>query len=246
MPKTRVLCHFENNFNDECGNPSNAGTLNFATNVACFGSYALRGVGTASGLQGQVYPANLSDALGDYCIEAFVKMLAAATSENFSFYLKRAAGTNVFVIYFLRTDNTVRIRFSYGNLSDSSNVLDTGYVTVSYNTNVHLVIERHNGILTLYVNGTPIVSSVDGGAGGELDNYDLHEVTRIDCMYAYNLNFGLDDFRITADSVYRGPFTPPTSQLEIIPDVIPVTPKYLLTDSTGKVLTDSTGKIIVQ
>ena len=75
----------------------------------------------------------------------------------------------------------------------------------------HVALERHDGTLTLYVEGAVVISVADSF------NYNLGGGGVIGSYYAsgYQLDGYIDEFRITNGVArYQGPFTPPTAPFE--------------------------------
>jgi hypothetical protein len=175
------------------------------TSLACSG-------GATSGLPQLVPTLPLGLLTNNFCIEQWIYPT--------SFTNAIAAG-----MVEIGTSSTARVAFYFTSatqanlrLNATSNLLTLSTIGISLNTWTHIAIERTstaaNG-LKLYINGT--LQGTFTFATSIPTTWNLYIGSTSD---GYPMAGYIDDFRLTAATVYGAAFTPPTAALPISPYVI--------------------------
>lgn len=244
--KTKLLMHLDNDIKDlVSGNTGSVlvGTTPFTFAAGKFGQGIYFSPATIAPKTMRVDTADCSSITGDFCFEFFLKFLAfgnASTNSNFfRFFLCNSAGATIGQIYAsLWTDATgssgyLTVSIQLGSGGISRGTMNNYPLTVG--GDIHVAIERKNGVLSIYTNGV-LGRRVDAGdvAGQPLAQIDLSGITAIDIGVSSTQTgqVVLDEVRLSDISIYGdAPFTPPSA---------PFVLGQRIASSAGKILLSGT------
>lgn len=224
MGNTKLLMHLDNDIKDVVsGNTGSVliGGTPFTFAAGKFGQGIHFSPAIIAPKAMRVDTADCSSITGDFCFEFFLKFLAfgtASTNGNyFTISLVDSVGAAIGVIYlFLWTDATGSSGYLTATLQVaglSRGTMNNYPLTVG--GDIHVAIERKDGVLSLYTNGAlgRRVGASDE-AGQPVAQIDLSRLARlhIGTTSTQTGECVLDEIRLSEISVYGdAPFTPPSA-----------------------------------
>lgn len=150
---------------------------------------------------------------GDFCAEMMLNVTAInATYGSVVMGNWRAGGVasdeNRWCLI-LSTDRKLAFNMARSaNANDFVALVSDAIVPLS--TDTHIAVERVNGVVTLYMNGQPVISSNSTDFNfpirGGTDNWKVHSISS---QVAYSIGMTCWNMRIMDKAVYKGVFTPP-------------------------------------
>jgi len=208
--KTSSLLHFDNNVTDANGRvwTNNGGATFDATNKK-FGTHAISFNGTSRWVD---TPASDDFSFGneDFTIECQIRRTSVGGNQYI--YAQNADGfNNPNVALYFGTDNVVR--FIWGSLTFVSSIAITDIVNFK-----HYEVSRYNGILKIFVDGTPVFSGLAENppvftfAGAKTGLQSKFTIGRAGEWASGYFAGQIDEFRIVkGKAMYTANFTPPTA-----------------------------------
>jgi len=175
------------------------------TSLACSG-------GATSGLPQLIPTLPLTILTNNFCIEQWIYPTSFTNATAAGVVEIGLSSTTRVALYFT---SATQVNF---RINSTSNLLTLSTIGISLNTWTHIAIERTstatNG-LKLYINGT--LQGTFTFATSIPSTWNLYIGSTSD---GYPMAGYIDDFRLTAATVYGAAFTPPTAALPVSPYVI--------------------------
>lgn len=138
-------------------------------------------------------------AAADFTIECVGRALAGTgyASAFLSMWTTTGTAGNMFALH---RDSTGKVVFSFATSSGTTTLTST--VAIAFNVDIHIVVERYNGVITMYFDGVSVASvanaqaGIDGSASRVLrNNWDDGGLTG---------NNEITDIRIAKRAMYKG------------------------------------------
>ncbi len=178
---------------------------------------------------------------GDVTIEFQVRLAALPAAEEGAYGLYSHVNWTTFrnlTIYVLNYYGTLKLGFNCVSEEDNTFWKDGEFPFVT-DTWYHIALVKHDGVITLYVDGNPVTDPVDMGSESLPQSGDPLWLGAFADFSNY-LNGWTDEFRISKGKAqWTGPFTPPTAPYTGNETYTPTPPVLTgLVPSPGQTLVD--------
>lgn len=175
---------------------------------------------------------------GDFTLECFMYYVGPLSSSRTLFGLFENSSARR--SYQLEVRSTGVLRFEWWADGSTTNAIDSPASSISSSQWSHIAVVRNGSVITVYLNGSSVATSVVGTSSFFDNTVDSFRIGALNAAVDQSFSGHISNVRvIKGQALYTKNFTPPTRELTVIPNTV-----LLACQSTTRANEERTGKTI--